>query len=90
MSAGLLLILLVASAFAMAWTLQSRTLRAFAALAVGIASVGVTAYDNSRYDNVSTWSVSTLICICTMLIWILHRWSCKMIEWSDLTRRMLI
>ena len=55
MSAGLLLILLVASAFAMAWTLQSRTLRAFAALAVGIASVGVTAYDNSRYDNVSTW-----------------------------------
>ncbi|KAI0762673.1 class III chitinase [Fomes fomentarius] len=35
----------------MAWTFESRTLRAFAALAIGLASVGVAAFDNSRYDN---------------------------------------
>ena len=76
LTATCILILQVASAFAMAWTLQSRTLRAFAALAVGIASVGVTAYDNSRYDNVSHSEVFRLVLFSQLTHW-LGRSLCK-------------
>lgn len=41
----------------MAWTFESRTLQAFAALAIGLASVGVAAFDNSRYDNVRSMNL---------------------------------